>query len=126
MAHSTHGAPLVTYLVVAHLLLESQCATSRDIGDSQFSSSVVHIKNFAPGRIVRFGNPEYAADSRGELAFSGWVSDQIEEHDDASVHTQELVVAQDNGVVHITDPTSSQDPNTIPSDRMSATSRTYL
>ena len=32
------------------------------------------IKNFAPGQTIKFGNLEYAADARGELAFSGWVS----------------------------------------------------
>lgn len=49
------------------------------------------IKKFAPGRIIRFGNLEYAADSGGELAFSGWVSDQ-------TVQISNSIPDQDHGM----------------------------
>jgi hypothetical protein len=31
------------------------------------------IENFSLGQTIRFGNLEYATNSRGELTFSGWV-----------------------------------------------------
>lgn len=45
------------------------------------------VEAFAPGWIVRFDNMEYTADSRGELVFSSWVLDQIEEQQHTPVPT---------------------------------------
>lgn len=41
-----------------------------------------HVENYAPGQIIRFGNLEFAADSREELIFLGLASRQIlEQHE---------------------------------------------
>ena len=62
---------------------EIGCGSSFDPGQLfAFGIIVVHadstdhlgrIENLSPGQAVRFGNLECATDSRGELAFSGWV-----------------------------------------------------
>ena len=80
------------------------------------TSHLGQVKNFSLGRIVRFGNLEYAADSCGELVFLTWVSDQIEEHNDVPAQTSESVLAREDGTTHTSDLALSHDPSTTSDD----------
>lgn len=59
---------------------------------------------------MRFGNLEYTTDSRGELVFSGWVSDQAEDHTDAFVQIKESNLDQDHGADPASYPALNSEP----------------